>query len=233
MQKDAEIVRLRTLAAAALLFAGVTLGFVLGRMSVWLIPSAPGHDSAVRAAGNHNAAAPAAQPVSPAPAPGPAAPATTTSPATAQPAPEVANPAGPALVSPGPAVAPSRGFPAAASTANSAAAGTGSQEPPKPVVAPNFRAAAGSPSGTAGRAGGTDEEEANRAPPIKLINPAQADAANAPAAPVGKAEVDPIESEADRQDIAACERRYSSFRRTDGTYQPFGGGPRQRCPLLR
>ena len=30
-----------------------------------------------------------------------------------------------------------------------------------------------------------------------------------------------------------CERRYSSFRRSDGTYQPFDGGPRKRCPLLR
>jgi hypothetical protein len=30
-----------------------------------------------------------------------------------------------------------------------------------------------------------------------------------------------------------CERRYSSFRQSDGTYQPFGGGPRVRCPLLR
>jgi hypothetical protein len=39
--------------------------------------------------------------------------------------------------------------------------------------------------------------------------------------------------ETDRQGIAACERRYSSFRRSDGTYQPFGGGPRLRCPLLR
>jgi hypothetical protein len=30
-----------------------------------------------------------------------------------------------------------------------------------------------------------------------------------------------------------CERRYSSFRREDGTYQPYGGGPRMRCPHLR
>jgi hypothetical protein len=34
-------------------------------------------------------------------------------------------------------------------------------------------------------------------------------------------------------DVEECERRYSSFRRSDGTYQPFGGGPRQRCPHLR
>lgn len=33
--------------------------------------------------------------------------------------------------------------------------------------------------------------------------------------------------------VAQCERRYSSFRRSDGTYQPFGSGTRRPCPLLR
>jgi hypothetical protein len=33
--------------------------------------------------------------------------------------------------------------------------------------------------------------------------------------------------------VGQCERRYSSFRPSDGTYQPFDGGPRKRCPLLR
>lgn len=33
--------------------------------------------------------------------------------------------------------------------------------------------------------------------------------------------------------IAACERRYNSFRRSDGTYQPYGGRPRELCPYLR
>ena len=36
----------------------------------------------------------------------------------------------------------------------------------------------------------------------------------------------------DGRELARCERRYSSFRRSDGTYQPYGGGRRQRCPLL-
>jgi membrane peptidoglycan carboxypeptidase len=30
-------------------------------------------------------------------------------------------------------------------------------------------------------------------------------------------------------EAAACARNYSSFRASDCTYQPFGGGPRQRC----
>jgi BA14K-like protein len=33
--------------------------------------------------------------------------------------------------------------------------------------------------------------------------------------------------------IAECERRYSSFRASDGTYQPFGRSGREVCPFLR
>jgi hypothetical protein len=33
--------------------------------------------------------------------------------------------------------------------------------------------------------------------------------------------------------FAECERRYSSFRASDGTYQPYGSGSRARCPHLR
>ncbi len=30
-----------------------------------------------------------------------------------------------------------------------------------------------------------------------------------------------------------CAARYRSFRWSDGTFQPYGGGPRQLCPYLR
>ncbi len=30
-----------------------------------------------------------------------------------------------------------------------------------------------------------------------------------------------------------CDDRYVSFRSSDGTFQPYGGGPRQLCPYLR
>lgn len=30
-----------------------------------------------------------------------------------------------------------------------------------------------------------------------------------------------------------CDARYRSFRWSDGTFQPYGGGPRQLCPYLR
>lgn len=45
-----------------------------------------------------------------------------------------------------------------------------------------------------------------------------------------------LPQEVDKTDdgtMQQCERRYSSFRQSDGTYQPFDGGPRRRCPLLR
>ena len=31
----------------------------------------------------------------------------------------------------------------------------------------------------------------------------------------------------------ACDDRFRSFRWSDGTYQPYGGGPRRLCPYLR
>lgn len=37
----------------------------------------------------------------------------------------------------------------------------------------------------------------------------------------------------DAASVAECESRYASFRRSDGTYQPFGRSTRQMCPLLR
>jgi len=30
-----------------------------------------------------------------------------------------------------------------------------------------------------------------------------------------------------------CDDRFRSFRWSDGTYQPYGGGPRRLCPYLR
>jgi BA14K-like protein len=216
MQGNAEMLRLRTLAAAALLFAGLTLGFVLGRTSVWLISSAPNDDRPAQAVSERNTTAPAPQAASPAAPPAPTTPAPAQQPAAA------ASPTVPPVASPAPDSATPGGAPPDPAVART-------QEPPKPVVAPNWRAAAGDPTGSAS----ASDAETDRGPRIKLINPSQPNPATGPAEPARKAEVDPIESEADRQGLVACERRYSSFRRSDGTYQPFGGGPRQRCPLLR
>jgi hypothetical protein len=54
------------------------------------------------------------------------------------------------------------------------------------------------------------------------------------AAPRMEPEANPVErNRADDIGVAECGRRYSSFRASDGTYQPFDGGPRVRCRFLR
>lgn len=212
------MLRLRTLAAVAILFAGITLGFTLGRMSVWLVGfDLPNTDTAARPASERgaNTAARTTPPASVSESrPSATAPAT-----QSQPTPPAKAP-GPVAVTPDPATPPSPQPTPPASTA-------ASQEPPKPVVAPNWRAA----SGDAGSNAKVEDK-----PPglnVQLINPGQDHAPRVAAEPARVDAADQLESETDRQDIAACERRYSSFRRSDGTYQPYGGGARQRCPLLR
>jgi BA14K-like protein len=228
------MLRLRTLAAAAILFAGITVGFTLGRMSVWLFatgapsPQTPAREAAERGAPlapKATAAPRAALPAQGAPTAAATTPAPTPPPTMAP------------KTAPFPLPAPNATAPAAAENlpAESSAGGR-TQEPPKPVVAPNWRAAAGDAPGSVNG----NVEDNSRAPNVKLINPGEAISSNpgepergaATAGPT-KPAADVAESETDRQDIAACERRYSSFRRNDGTYQPFGGGPRLRCPLLR
>jgi len=110
------------------------------------------------------------------------------------------------------------------------------QAPPKPVATPNWQAAeAGRPADAtdkdnlAGKGNSFEPPE----PRVKLINPDHGEARAATAEPVRRADDDVADTETDQQGLAACARRYSSFRRSDGSYQPFGGGPRQRCPLLR
>ena len=239
MQRDFEMLRLRTLAAAAILFAGITVGFTLGRMSVWLFATdAPSPQTPARE-GTERGAPPAPKATA---APGatlPAQGAPTAAVTTPAPTPP---PTMPPKTAPSPRPTPSVTAPAAAEPAAAenvpaaSSAGGSTQEPPKPVVAPNWRAAAGDPPGSVSG----NAEDSSRAPNVKLINPGEAISSNAgepersaAAAAPTKPAADVAESETDRQDIAACERRYSSFRRSDGTYQPFGGGARLRCPLLR
>ena len=53
--------------------------------------------------------------------------------------------------------------------------------------------------------------------------------------PVPQHGVNTGESVPQRADAMAnqgCRRRFSSFRESDGTYQPYGGGARMRCPYL-
>ena len=227
MHGHPDMLRLRAMAAAAILLAGLTLGFTLGRISVWLV----GFDSPNAARTAHEAAKqrPTAGPPAPREAPEPAPSATR---AAGGPQANTASPPAPAAnPSPGAAV-PEPGLPTPSEVPAAAVIATPSQEPPKPVVAPNWRAASGdrTPSAVA------NDEEGGAAPSVKVINPTPGDRRAAAAEAVSKSDGNDsggAETEIDRPGITACERRYSSFRRSDGTYQPYGGGSRQRCPLLR
>jgi hypothetical protein len=219
MQRDADTLRLRRLAAAAILLAGITLGFTFGRVSVWLVGfDAPNSETTARPASERGANT-AVRTTPPAPVsearPSAMAPATQLGPTPP------ANPSGPMPSLPlavTPDTSPSPQLPPATTAA--------SQEPPKPVVAPNWRAASGE-----ARSNGKVEDKPGLN--VQLINPGQDNAPRVATESARAADANQLESETDRQDIAACEKRYSSFRRSDGTYQPYGGGARQRCPLLR
>lgn len=79
-------------------------------------------------------------------------------------------------------------------------------------------------------AGKTEEPEAKTQPSPReavLVNPEWT--ARAIAEPAPRAERD----RTDDAGIAECERRYSSFRASDGTYQPYGRNSRVMCPHLR
>ncbi len=234
MQAQPDMRRQRTMAAAAILLAGLTLGFTFGRMSVWLVgldysnggrtAPEPARETQVSQRANPAPPAPAVS-ATPGPAPSETPPAAGPQ---ANTAPPLAPPANPSPA----AAAPEPGLPAPSGARAAAATAAPSQEPPKPVVAPNWRAA--SSDRTPSAAG--NDAEAGAGPSLKLINPAASDPRAAAAEPAGKPDGNDTgvaETEIDRPGIAACEKRYSSFRRSDGTYQPYGGGRRQRCPLLR
>jgi len=216
------------MAAAAILLAGLTLGFTLGRMSVWLVGFDPPNAArtAPETANRRPTAGPPGQVVRAAPEPAPSAtlPAGGPQANTGSPRAQASNPSPPAAV-------PEPGLPTPSDAPAAAASATPSQEPPKPVVAPNWRAA----SGDRAPAAAANDEEGSAAPSVKVINPSPGER-RAAAEPVSNSDGNDsrgAETEIDRPGIAACERRYSSFRRSDGTYQPYGGGSRQRCPLLR
>jgi hypothetical protein len=80
----------------------------------------------------------------------------------------------------------------------------------------------------------TPEMSASAAPPqLTIVNPHSA-ANGFVAGDEGTSQPDPAVARGSLDSaVAQCERRYSSFRRSDGTYQPYGSGTRRPCPLLR
>jgi hypothetical protein len=209
--------RMRIVAAVALLCAGWAVGFFSGRMSAWLFPV------------------------------------TDTQVVVMQKAPEPATPTRAAEVPPAaPAAASAQTEPrprAAPGTQSTASA----QESPAPTAP-----AAKKDGDNAGTRLVESEAESNAVQPentpqskVTVINP-DADK-RAPTIAKGPArnrdDTEPVPREPSRladdhrpaygfqasgqAAIMECERRYNSFRRSDGTYQPYNSSSRERCPLLR
>ena len=215
--------RRRAAAAFVLITASLAVGILIGRLSASVMPgeSPRAETSAAKST------SPVSQPPKPLAAAVPAP-----SPPTAAPPQPASQPAQP---SPSPSQPPKLAL-----TKDLAAA--------ENVAPPNMQvisAAIGDPAAStaqdadAGSAGAADSK-------VSVINPGAGEAARE----TGKARAaDNRSGSAPEQQVAAdarrlesrysaggveeCERRYSSFRREDGTYQPYGGGPRMRCPHLR
>jgi hypothetical protein len=238
---ETQVERLRALAALAMVIASVAVGFIAGRASVWLVPF---EAASTVGAGRQTAAvrAPEAEPElkakrSAQPSDGkeskppvPLPPVSGENGQKASPRPEApstngAQPPSSAGASDQPRTNRSEGDP-----------GNLTKEPIPPAAA---KAVEPTVTPDANRTPVTPD--ANRAPQgFTLLNPGATNAApNAPpeardpsrSAPERPAAANM--SSADAPGLEECERRYSSFRRSDGTYQPFGGGPRMRCPHLR
>ena len=218
----------RVVAALVLVLAGWATGFFAGRMSAWLFPVIGSDTAALTGTLERSSPRAAGPPVQ-----------ITTVPPTPQPADDKQRTA----ATPTP-VAPAAAAPVAAPPPAPAAA-PASEIPPEqsrpkedPPAAPRrdvTKADAKSPAppDMARRTEALAQEE-TRGPRsgVVLVNPEWTRAR--PITPQRE-----LEEERDRGSmydgpgIAECESRYSSFRRSDGTYQPYGRSSREFCPYLR
>lgn len=216
--------RRRAMAAVVLLGAGWAVGFFAGRMSAWLFPVVETNIAAVMTVtpARYNSA-PAAQPPASAPAVQSAAA------SRSNPDEKVASP--PAS----PSTPPEK-------TPGSTATGQGpALAPDKAEADPPQRVAKADPSGMATK-DDTREQDASRSPErgVVLVNPewkqapaSQPDREPEPERRAYRPEADTRQGRlADESALAKCESRYSSFRRDDGTYQPYGRSTREPCPFL-
>ena len=218
-QAAEQVERLRTRAALAMVVASLTVGFLVGRGSVWLVPF-DGRSSAgvVRQS--------AAVGFETKPAPPPARPSDSKASEPSRP------PTGQAeLKAPGRAPTGDQAGPSTTSPSADEAAKPSEDAPRNPTKGPASVDTARSPE-----AATPASEAKSTRQGVTLINPGSADAgrgapdrgASRRESAAAAAPGNPTPAGSDE-----CARRFSSFQPSDGTYQPYGGGPRARCPLLR
>jgi hypothetical protein len=223
---DERIHRLRVVAAIVLVSAGWATGFFAGRMSAWIFPVAPDETPSQLISSSRAAAT-----VPPGPAPPAAAEQNRSideqARAAAVQSPQL--PAPPDVAKPERATAdaaPANSATADADTAAQRAAKEASSPPGEP--APEAKAAERSvtvinPDWARPKPSSPHRE---REAPERRAQTREADRDGSEAERHGS---DPALEDA----LSACARRYASFRRSDGTYQPYGRSSRELCPLLR
>jgi BA14K-like protein len=225
---DADKVRrLRIIAVSGLVITSASFGIFVGRMSTWLVPTeAPRSSSAVRQTAERVGSPRRAQSVEKRPA----------------------------------RLAALAGMPRGdIAEQTSAERELATSEPPKPLPLPvsprqsgsdRDRAADTRASASAAPALAVDVVAESRRPQgnewestaasnpkpigstVTLINPGGGNGARDTSRSTPVTSADAQKPDARTGGFEECERRYSSFRREDGTYQPYGGGPRIRCPTF-
>jgi hypothetical protein len=237
--------RRRALAAVVLLGAGWAIGFFAGRMSAWLFPVVETNTAVVANVAPPPAAStpPAAQPPAAPPqrdaAQAPAAP-QAAAPPTESSTSARNSPDGKAASRAEPSsgertgAAPDKAPPPP--DASAPAAQTPGLPPDKSEPAQAQRAASAPTPKDASR-----EQDASRSPDrdFVLVNPewkqapSKAGREPEPERRAYRPEPDAGQDRlADESALAKCESRYSSFSRSDGTYQPYGRSTREPCPFL-
>jgi BA14K-like protein len=235
----------RVVAAVVLVTAGWAIGFFAGRMSAWVFPVIGTDTAAVSGAlerSSSRAAAPPAQTTAVPPTPPPAVQ-TTAVPPTPPPADEkqktAAAPAPPPTAAPPPAAAPAPVAappPAPASELVQPERSRPKEDAPAATRRDVAKADSKSPAPPdVARKADTPAQEETRGARSGgvLVNPEWTRARPIPPQRQREEERERESSMYDGPGIAECESRYTSFRRSDGTYQPYGRSSRELCPYLR
>jgi BA14K-like protein len=231
---EVQVQQLRSRAALAMVIASVAVGFIAGRASVWIVP----FDASPMGATSRQAAPASAsegQAVNP-PKQASVSSGKSSKPPTPLILPENSTAAAPEQ---GPTIL-NRPSAAASSIAAPKPNAIGNESPKDIGKRPDESANKPAPAAVDNGATPPAPEPAATPQPdrqnVTPIDPGRVDVARD--APNTERQAAASPREADRSGAGPpgaeeCERRFSSFRRSDGTYQPYGGGARQRCPLLR
>lgn len=199
----------RVAAALVLVAAGWATGFFAGRMSAWIFPVTAPDTAALTAVLDKTP-----QRFAPSPLPN----------AEPPPAPRVEDKQALAARQPEPAAAPA---PPEPTQPDVTVLNKNASQQPSPQAGDNKRITVSPDEGDRVEAPQSDaraaETNVERAPDRRATRPGDDRRVGAVDDRYGF----------DAAGVAECESRYSSFRRSDGTYQPFGRNSRQVCPFLR